>query len=111
MALAHVRTADKHCKVLKKRLARGGACFKVMAMAHEDVVFPFLNIFQDGRLLDSFCLDGRNSFVLGRHTNCDVLLAHPSISRHHLEIQLLRATRELRLTDLDSANGTWIGGK
>eukprot|EP00250_Pteridium_aquilinum_P033135 c5232_g1_i1 orf=313-2619(+) len=81
-----------------------------MALPPDEVISPFLNVFKDGRLVDSFCLDSRDSFVLGRHTNCDVLLAHPSISRHHLEVQLLHATRELRLMDMDSVHGTWIDG-
>ncbi|KAI5057684.1 hypothetical protein GOP47_0027699 [Adiantum capillus-veneris] len=81
--------------------------------SHNDAIHtisPFLNVFKDGHLVESFCLNSRDSFVLGRHTNCDVLLAHPSISRHHLEIQLLHATREILVTDMDSVHGTWIDG-
>jgi hypothetical protein len=63
---------------------------------------PFLEVFKDGEMIDSLRLEGRDSFMLGRHGLCDVLLAHPSISRHHLQIRVFHATREILLTDLDS---------
>ncbi|MCO5547162.1 hypothetical protein L7F22_000605 [Adiantum nelumboides] len=72
---------------------------------------PFLSVFKDGTLVECMCLQGRDSIVLGRHTNCDLMVTHPSVSRHHLEIQVLHGSRELLLTDLDSIHGTWINGE
>ncbi|KAH7440366.1 hypothetical protein KP509_04G104000 [Ceratopteris richardii] len=72
---------------------------------------PFLLVCKDGELIECMCLDGMDSVVLGRHTNCDLMVTHPSVSRHHLEIQILHTSRELMLTDLDSIHGTWINGE
>ncbi|KAI5071143.1 hypothetical protein GOP47_0013394 [Adiantum capillus-veneris] len=72
---------------------------------------PFLSVFKDGVLLESMCLHNLDSIVLGRHTNCDLMVTHPSVSRHHLEIQVLPGSREILLTDLDSIHGTWINGE
>lgn len=76
-----------------------------------DADLPFLSVFKDGELMESMCLSGLESVVLGRHTNCDLMVTHPSVSRHHLEIQVLHDSREFLLTDLDSIHGTWINGK
>eukprot|EP00249_Psilotum_nudum_P008045 c21006_g1_i2 orf=58-2034(+) len=69
-----------------------------------------LDIFKDGQRIDCVSLSGRNSFVMGRHVDCDIMVTHLSVSRHHVEIQLLRETREIVVIDLESVHGTWING-
>ncbi|KAF2595116.1 hypothetical protein F2Q70_00043301 [Brassica cretica] len=46
--------------------------------------------------------------LVGRHPDCDILLTHPSISRHHLQIRSLPSRQKLFLTDLSSVHGTWV---
>ncbi|XLR15772.1 hypothetical protein S83_043710, partial [Arachis hypogaea] len=40
--------------------------------------------------------------LIGRHHKCDVVLAHPSVSRFHLRIFCHPSSRSLSLTDLSS---------
>jgi two-component system, NtrC family, response regulator AtoC len=48
------------------------------------------------------------TLLVGRGSDCAVKVEHPSLSRHHLIIDL--ADDILRLTDLGSANGTQLAG-
>jgi ABC-type multidrug transport system ATPase subunit len=53
--------------------------------------------------------DQKSQIVIGRAPDCDVCLPHPSISRYHA---LLERTHDgLRLRDLNSVNGTFVGGQ
>ncbi|HVY48887.1 MAG TPA: sigma 54-interacting transcriptional regulator, partial [Minicystis sp.] len=45
--------------------------------------------------------------VLGRSTDCDVVIEHPSVSRRHA---VLHVGPTMRLEDLGSSNGTRVGG-
>ncbi len=65
---------------------------------------PFLSVYKQGQLVDSICLQDKDTWIVGRHVDCDIHVAHASASRHHLEIQVLHATMELLLTDLQSGN-------
>jgi len=47
--------------------------------------------------------------VLGRHADCDVQLDHPSVSRRHARVVWQRDAALIE--DLDSRNGTWLGGQ
>ena len=49
------------------------------------------------------------SHVLGREPGCEVVLNHPSVSRHHARLTLQRAAWEVR--DLGSMNGTKVKGR
>lgn len=53
--------------------------------------------------------DGR-TLVLGRERGCDLIVRDARASRRHAEMST-RDGAQLRLRDLDSANGTWIGGE
>jgi ABC-type multidrug transport system ATPase subunit/ABC-type multidrug transport system permease subunit len=51
----------------------------------------------------------KTQVVIGRAPDCDICLPHPSISRYHA---LLERTHDgLRLRDLNSVNGTFVGGQ
>jgi DNA-binding NtrC family response regulator len=45
--------------------------------------------------------------MIGTHENNDVVLEDPTVSRYHLEIQV--RTEGIKITDLDSTNGTYLG--
>lgn len=63
---------------------------------------PYLQVYKDGALVDTICLQGRDRWIAGRHAQCDIVVSHASTSRRHLEIQVLHATKELLLIDLQS---------
>jgi ABC-type multidrug transport system ATPase subunit len=51
----------------------------------------------------------KSQVIIGRSPDCDVCLPHPSVSRYHA---LLERTHDgLRLRDLNSVNGTFVGGR
>src|SRR5439155_5840340 len=47
--------------------------------------------------------------TIGRSPECDICLPHPSISRYHALLE--QTPHGLRLRDLNSVNGTFIGGQ
>jgi FHA domain-containing protein/uncharacterized protein DUF1707 len=49
-----------------------------------------------------------DSTTIGRSTDCDCLLTHPSVSRRHAELR--RTGEHWRLRDLGSRNGTRLNG-
>jgi pSer/pThr/pTyr-binding forkhead associated (FHA) protein len=73
-----------------------------------------------GRFLHKVVKSGRNPFQdrisLGRATNNDVILAHPSVSKVHAhflgeDLDGPLGPSELRLQDAGSKNGTGINGR
>ncbi len=46
--------------------------------------------------------------VIGTHDSCELVLADPTVSRHHVEIALV--PEGYRIRDLDSRNGTFMDG-
>jgi hypothetical protein len=53
-------------------------------------------------------LGGQERFLIGRAAVCDLMLADPSVSRHHAELR--RQGEEWLLADLGSTNGTRLNG-
>jgi ABC-type multidrug transport system ATPase subunit len=51
----------------------------------------------------------KDRVVIGRAPDCDVSLPHPMISRYHALLE--RRPEGLRLRDLASINGVWVGGQ
>jgi len=49
---------------------------------------------------------GRSELLIGRHPDCDVVLAGPTVSRHHAQLQFRDGRWILR--DLESMNGTRV---
>jgi hypothetical protein len=47
--------------------------------------------------------------VLGSAAECEIHVSHPTVSRRHAEIRLRDGRVEI--TDLDSSNGTFVGGR
>lgn len=52
---------------------------------------------------------GKSRLLIGRAADCDIVLAHSSVSRYHARIE--RTADGLLLTDLGSVNGVWVGGR
>ena len=48
------------------------------------------------------------SNIIGRDTNCNIVLNHPSISKQHAKIEYDIQTLNAFLTDLNSTHGTYI---
>ena len=53
---------------------------------------------------------GSDVFLIGRHSNNDLTIADPSVSRRHAEIHR-RGDGTFTITDLDSMNGVFINNK
>jgi hypothetical protein len=49
------------------------------------------------------------TIVVGRSRGCDVVMAQPTVSRHHLELRALDGA--WLAVDLGSSNGTWLMGR
>jgi len=49
--------------------------------------------------------------IIGRDPGCDVWLDHASVSRQHARIRIAGGSDRPLLTDLQSTNGTFVGGK
>jgi pSer/pThr/pTyr-binding forkhead associated (FHA) protein len=47
--------------------------------------------------------------VLGRSSRCDLVVKDPTVSRRHAELAV-RSVSIIRVTDLDSRNGTFVDG-
>jgi pSer/pThr/pTyr-binding forkhead associated (FHA) protein len=77
---------------------------QVVAQAPQEAVCPLLRDASSGR--EYLLRSGENS--VGRE-NCDVLLAHPSISRKHAVVTL--ADDGIWLEDAGSSNGTKLAGE
>jgi ABC-type multidrug transport system ATPase subunit len=53
---------------------------------------------------------GKNTLTIGRNTENDLVLSHPSISRNHAKIERI-GEGKYRITDLGSMNGTFVNGQ
>tara|TARA_B110000208_G_scaffold128933_1_gene156625 strand:+ start:70 stop:2727 length:2658 start_codon:yes stop_codon:yes gene_type:complete len=69
-----------------------------------------LNVVKQGRVLERVIVGAKSHYVLGRQeSEVDIALLHESISRRHAVIGH-RESGELCVTDLGSANGTFVDG-
>ena len=60
---------------------------------------------------ESIQLWTRPCWVIGRHTSCDLVLDHISISRLHARLLVHCITGQLYLQDLNSTHGTFVNGQ
>src|SRR5438105_12367832 len=51
----------------------------------------------------------KGKILIGRTQECDLVLAHPMVSRQHAELE--KTAEGLRLTDLGSMNGLTVRGQ
>ena len=61
---------------------------------------------ENGRSIDHIFTE---RFVIGRHTDCDLIILDDEISRHHVECYPARTRWVVK--DLNSTNGTFLNGK
>lgn len=52
--------------------------------------------------------DGSRPLVIGRAADCDLVLSHPTVSRHHAELR--RRGEHWEIVDLASRNGVRVNG-
>lgn len=58
--------------------------------------------------VDKFVLTGQKKFILGRDSNCDIVLRHPSVSRRHCVITFENGS--YYVSDNNSMNGISLNG-
>lgn len=63
---------------------------------------------EDMSATDKFPLAGGSRFVLGRDADCDIVLSHPTVSRHHCIISIEGGA--YYITDNGSTNGVILNG-
>ncbi|TAN36897.1 MAG: FHA domain-containing protein [Verrucomicrobia bacterium] len=66
-------------------------------------------IFQSGPLAGQNIELPGEVYVIGRHDDCDLVIATAAVSHHHAQIE--PQAGQWLLTDLDSANGTLVNGQ
>ncbi|XP_012545687.1 kanadaptin isoform X2 [Bombyx mori] len=73
-----------------------------------------LEVIKSGIITDKVDLTGKPYHVFGRFTNCDIIMAHPTVSRHHAVLQYKAFAEEGEpvcgwyLYDLGSTHGTFL---
>ncbi|KAJ8707644.1 hypothetical protein PYW07_011321 [Mythimna separata] len=73
-----------------------------------------LEVLKSGMIVDKVDLTNKPFYVFGRLANCDVVMAHPTISRHHCVLQYKAFAEEGEppcgwyLYDLGSTHGTFL---
>ncbi|XP_063898744.1 kanadaptin [Helicoverpa armigera] len=73
-----------------------------------------LEVLKSGMIVDNVDLTHKPYYVFGRLANCDVVMAHPTISRHHAVLQYKAFAEEGEppcgwyLYDLASTHGTFL---
>jgi predicted component of type VI protein secretion system len=63
----------------------------------------------DGPKPNQFWTLSKDSMILGRDDDCDIVLAERQVSRQHIRIYW--EGNRYFITDLESKNGTWVNGQ
>jgi len=72
-------------------------------------IYPYkLDVLKSGAIIEALSIDKKPYYLIGRLPQCDIELAHPSISRQHAVIQH-RDDGTVYVYDLKSTHGTKIG--
>src|SRR5579859_5022596 len=66
-------------------------------------------IIHEGERAGQRCTMQSELLVIGRGTECDIVLPERQVSRQHIKIKALDSG--FAIEDLDSKNGTWVNGQ
>jgi DNA-binding winged helix-turn-helix (wHTH) protein len=77
-------------------------------MSKPDAERPILIIQDENQPAQHWSMS-KDSLILGRGEECDIVLAERQISRQHIRIYKERDVYHIQ--DLDSKNGTWVNGQ
>jgi len=66
-------------------------------------------IIHEGERAGQRCVMQSDLLVIGRGTECDIVLPERQVSRQHIKIKALESG--FAIEDLDSKNGTWVNGQ
>ena len=69
-----------------------------------------IDVIKQGTNVSQYILKEKSYFVIGRLSGCDILLEHPSISRHHAILQY-KKNEGWFLYDLGSTHGSFVNKK
>lgn len=69
-----------------------------------------MEVLKDGVIANTYPIDSKAVFYLGRSPQCDIPIDSPSASRRHALIQH-KDTGEMYIYDLDSTHGTFVNSK
>jgi len=76
-------------------------------VSNSQKIVPELQVYENGKLIQKVALDKK--IVIGRSPSNEVILKETKVSRKHAEIQMTAG--KYILLDLESSNGTYVGGK
>jgi pSer/pThr/pTyr-binding forkhead associated (FHA) protein len=82
-------------------------CRTTLSMTLSNTDVPRLAIHTSGKTWE--VLMSKEVLTIGRHSQSDIVLDQPMVSRHHARIE--RVGEKFVIRDLGSTNGTWIGGQ
>lgn len=77
-------------------------------MSKPDAERPILIIQDENQPAQHWSMS-KDSMVLGRGEECDIVLAERQVSRHH--IRIYKEGDLYQIQDLESKNGTWVNGQ
>jgi hypothetical protein len=72
---------------------------------------PLLIIRDNKGEMEQYEVMEKESIILGRGEDCDIVLDERQVSREHICITHDRASNRFFIEDLDSKNGTWVNGQ
>lgn len=75
--------------------------------SHSQKTVPELQVYENGKVIQKVTLDKK--IAIGRSPSSEVILKETKVSRKHAEIQ--PAAGKYILLDLESSNGTYVGGE
>lgn len=79
---------------------------KIYVCSSPKIAFALYDV--DYNCMETIDISGEKEITIGRRNDCEIVLANRQISGHHA--RLARTASGWRITDLDSANGTYING-
>jgi hypothetical protein len=83
--------------------------FLICSVATSDSPHPFEEVRWIRRRVPADAADA--PILVGRASNCDISLVHPSVAKRHAQLRVDEAGRPIAVTDLGSQSGTRLNGQ